>query len=112
MATLFGVDVARIIGDAFNGQVQSGTLIRLVDRPPIPGEPDRVLQVEERYPFQGFTDQRDRKGHMTAKMVVILGASIAVEPSDSDQIEIGGETLSVSSVESDFTKAVFNCIVG
>ena len=112
MSTLFGIDVARVIGDAFSGQVQTGALIRSVDRPPIPGEPDRVLQVEERYPFQGFVDMKDRKGRTTAKVVVVFGSSIAVEPSDTDQLEIGGETLSISSVESDFLRATYECVVG
>ena len=112
MTTLFGIDVRQTIGDAFDGQAQTGTLIRRVGRPVIPDAPDDPKQVDQRYGFQGFVDQRDTKGRTTAKVVVIFGSSISVDPKVDDRLEIGEDLLTVSSVESDFTKAIFSCVVG
>ena len=112
MATFFGIDVQQVVGTAFDGQVQRGTLIRRISRAFNPDNPEDPKQIEQRYPFQGFVDERDVKGRVTAKMVVIFGSSIAVEPKDNDQVEIGSETLTIRKVETDFTRTTFECLTG
>ena len=112
MATLFGIDVQRIIGDAFRGQTQTGTLVRPVVRAFNPANPEDPKRKEDRYPFEGFVDERTTHNRTTAKVVAIFGSSIAVEPKIDDRVEINGEVLTISKIESDFTRTLFDCYVG
>ena len=117
MAEFFGIDIKGIVHDTLTGQVQRGTLIRLVNRPPIPDRRDQPMQIERRYPFEGFVGEakQDTFGTgaaMTARMVTILGGSIQTEPMSNDRLEIGGWVYSVKQVKMDFVGATYDCLVG
>ena len=114
---LFGINLQSVIAAAFRGQVQSGVLIRQINRPAIADRLDAPVQKEVRHPFDGFVGQAKQDtfaggAGMTSKAVTTIGGTIEVEPKQNDRIEIGGETLTVMAVRNDFTKAVFECYVG
>ena len=117
MADFYGIDVKGIIHDAFTGQVQQGTLIRSIQRPPDPERRDSPLLTESRHAFEGFVgvakqDAFRSGASMTSRMVTILGGSIDVIPAVNDRLEIGGKVYSVVRVARDFTEAVYECYVG
>lgn len=114
MASPLSGSLAATIGKAFNKLFLDATLTRDVpqDSPaPEPGNPPVLVAVDysckaivsefsDFYKLQSLVQGNDRK-------ILVLAASLSVEPKEGDRISIQGQTHSVVSVGSDPAKATW-----
>lgn len=125
---LFGIDVAQVVGDAFNGNTQDVTLRKptVTAGYVVPGDASSGLaQGPVDYAAQGFITERESEGNeqnngqlgstlaKTAKTTILLfGALIdgGAVPAENDDIIISGVSYRIVTADFDDTRAVYICV--
>lgn len=117
MASPLAGGLAKTIGKAMAGLFLPATLARDTAAPASPASdpwnpggpttatyPCRAIHEEyaERYRLEGLMQAGDRK-------VLILAASLTVEPKPGDRVTIRGETFTIAAVATDPAKACWEC---
>jgi hypothetical protein len=122
---LFGIDVAQLVGDAFNGNTQDVTLRKWAAGAldPLDASKGNTLTPTD-YAAQGFITERTAEGNTnnngqqgsnqakTGKTTILLfGALIdsAQVPAEEDDILIDGISYKIESADFDDTRAVYIC---
>ena len=94
MSKIFGLDIAKIVGDAIKsaGNLSPGTLTHYIPDPANPGE-----SIDTAHSFQGFIEFRAIRREDTlvpeaTPILTVIGASIAppTVPAINDRAELGG----------------------
>lgn len=121
----FGIDVAGLVGEAFNGNTQDVILRKFVPGARVTGDASAgFVKTPVDYGAQGFITKRKAKGNeqnagaqgssqaKTAETQILLfGTLIEGDqvPAEEDQIIIDGVIYTVQTIESDDTKATYLC---
>lgn len=100
MADLFGIDIAGLVAQAFDGQLREGVLVRSTPGVRDPNDPTvSTLPRETRHAFDGFVAQRSIRRDdtlivETVAVMTILGGSLdpPVEPQPNDRAELDSIT--------------------
>lgn len=119
---LFGIDVAKIVGDSFKGQLLSATLKQYTVGTPTPGQlTGGTNPTETVYTgIDGFVDEYNESQidgssvKQGDRKVVLIGESLpaGVIPSEGDRIDIESFTdLLVVAVKRDPAAATYSCQV-
>lgn len=119
MPNLFGLDIAKIVSDAFKGQLVAGTLTKRVATTRTTGSLSAGTRpVETSYAFEGFIERKTETaidGTLASSVgdtVTMIGGSIAggVVPEKGDRIEIEGLAYIVTEiVNRDPAGATYEC---
>lgn len=121
MATpnIFGINLAGIVADAFDGLLFDQTLI-VVTSVRDPDDSSKTIKTTVRHPCQGFVDEFsafERKGtniKFSDNKIIILGATLpqSVVPNSGDNIEAEGSTFTINKdgVSRDPAGATYTCV--
>ena len=121
MPSLFGVDIAQELANAFSGQLLTGTLTRVTPGTRTPGQlTGGTNPTETTHAFEGFIEDKTevrREGTLVSrggKFVSILGASVspAAVPQQGDKVTIEGVDYTIVEIAGrDPAAALYECRV-
>ena len=103
MIRLFGVNLAKVVGDAFSGQLPTITLVRIEEGGRLPGRlTSGNLEAKREYQCDGVVSE---------DTAVIIAASLpaGVEPREDDRIVFNDREQIVESIAYDPAKAAYEC---